>query len=585
MRTRRGRRWLELCRDVALVSPGMFFVEYLVSGIYGVSLAATPLFLERVFDGVSAFAVGKISLEKMLLPILGLFGLMILSEIAAGASDYLGETYADLTSQKLFYQINRKIGKLSAIDFEKPQVLNQINKAYQGAFSSRDLVHTFMDLLTMYLPYFIFYGWYLYQCRPLLPLALVLIFVPVVLSQIVKGKLYAKQEDVSAPLRRKKDAFASYVSTKEYAKETRGHGAVPIFCRKFSSAQEELNKCLKKTETQICKADVIALMLNMAGYFGVLVLLLGSVLGGHIRVSAFVAVFSSIRTAYEQLEEIFGDRAGAISAATAKVKNYLAFLELPCEERGQTEEAPVCSIDAENVSFQYPDGTQALRGITFHAGRGQMIAVVGENGSGKTTLSKLLAGLYEPSAGKLLYNGQERKPPAIRLQTSQMFQQYNRYHMTLGQNIAIGRELRPAGEEAWAAIDGAGLPLTTDRFPDGLETMLGLTFGGIELSGGQWQRIALARAIYRPCQVLILDEPTAAIDPVEETALYRTFQECCRGRIGFVVTHRTGMVKICQQVIVMRQGSIVDCGTHEELLLRCEYYHRLWHAQADQYAC
>lgn len=582
MKHKKPAAWLRLCADVVRVSPGLFVLEYLSSIIYSVTLALTPFFMERLFDGILSFANGTASFSTMLVSILLLFGVSVLSEVTSGAADYLGETYANLSSQKFYLKVNDKIGKLPALDFEKPDTLNLINKSYQGAFSVRDVVHVVMDILTIYLPYFLFYGWYLYRCRRILPLVLALIFLPVLFAQIVKGKMYAKLEDDTAPLRRKKEHFSDYIASKEYVKETRGLGATAFFEAKFRTAMAALNSKLKKTGKKSCEADGIAMLINMVGYIGILLLLLDSVLRGYIALSAFVAVFASIRSAYDQMEELLGDRMGELADMTAKVRNYIAFQELPCEELQETSDRPFTTLQAEHLRFSYPNGTEALHDISFEARQGQMFAIVGENGSGKTTLSKILAGIYPPTQGKLLYNGQAASLSDVRAQSSQLFQKYNQYKMTVEENVSISDGLRLRNEEILDSLKRAKAELP-DSPSDSLHTMLGREFGGVELSGGQWQRIALARGIYRPCQVLVLDEPTAAIDPMRESELYQTFQDCCQGKIGFIVTHRLGIIRLCQQVLVMKQGTLLDVGTHEALLQQCEYYRELWNAQAEQY--
>lgn len=582
MKKRKAAVWLHLCGDVVRVSPGLFALEYLSSILYSIALALTPFFMERVFSRILSFANGTESFSAMMISILLLFGVSVLSEAASGASDYLGETYANLSSQKFYFKVNEKIGKLPALDFEKPDTLNLINKSYQGAFSIRDTVHVVMDILTIYLPYFIFYGWYLYRCRRILPLILALIFLPVLLAQIVKGKLYAKLEDDTAPLRRKKEHFSDYIAAKEYVKETRGLGATAFFEAKFQAAMAALNRKMKKTGRKTCEADGIAMLMNLLGYIVVLLLLLDSVLRGYIALSAFVAVFASIRSAYDQMEELLGDRMGELADMIAKVRNYIAFQALPCENTQETSGPAFSSVRAEHLCFSYPNGTQALHDISFEASRGQMVAIVGENGSGKTTLSKILAGIYPPTEGCLLYAGQAKSLADIRKQSSQLFQKYNPYKMTVAENVAVSDNLEIRREEIKDVLNRAKAELP-DMADDPLNAMLGREFGGVELSGGQWQRIALARGIYRPCQVLILDEPTAAIDPMRESELYQTFRDCCQGKIGFIVTHRLGIVKLCSQILVLKQGTLVDMGTHEALLERCEYYRMLWNAQAELY--
>lgn len=573
--------WGKLIAQVVSVSPAVFFVEYLASMVYGISLALTPMCLSAVFQDAALFARGSLGWQGMLLSLGKLFGMLAVSEITAGLSDFCGESYAGLTKQKLFAGIHRKIGKIPAIEFEKPEMLNIIEKSYAGAYHSRNLVNTLMDLLTMYLPYFCFYGWYLYTCAPVLPLALVLIFLPVAAAQVWKGKVYAGQAEQSAPLERKKTLFARYLTEGSYVKETRSLGAQPVFREKHRQAQSALADCLRTDDRRMRKMDAGAMLLNLVGYVGVLLLLIWCVTSGRITVAAFAAVFASIRTACEQMEEMLDGRGDEISESAAKAKNYLDFLNMPVPEAGREEGEAITSLELRHVSFSYPDGSPALRELSFTAGEGDCIAVVGENGSGKTTLSRLLSGLYVPEGGEILYNGRQRSASWIQSQTSQCFQQYNRYEYSLRDNVNISAKLADQPEQTGRLL--REVCLAYPQFPKGLDTQLGRSFGGTELSGGQWQRLALARANRKPCSLLILDEPTAAIDALAETELYQTFRESCRGRIGLIVTHRLGVVQLCSKVLVLREGRLLDFGTHEELLRRCGYYKTLWQSQADMY--
>lgn len=573
-------RWWKLARRVVGVSPRLFMLEYLVSAAYGVALACTPMVMERAFDAVGEFYRGRIGWGLMLGWLGGLFGILILTEVVAGSSDYLGETYSDLTAQKLFLSINQKIDRLPVIYFEDPQVLNHIQKSYGGASAARQAVHTMMDLLTMYLPYFVIYAWYLYRSSPILPVAMLLIFLPVLLVQKCNKKVYAAQEDALAPVQRSKDTFLAYLADKDAAKETRILGATDAFLKKVDDLQRGIHQILRKNDQKIRHADILAIVTNLLGYFLLLVLLLHFVRTGRVSISAFVAIFASVRTAYEQMEEAFGDRMAALSEAMAKAEAYLAFLELEEADLPEAEEKTIRSVCAENLGFAYPDGTQALKGLEFSINRGECIAVVGENGSGKSTLAKLLAGLCQPTEGRFAVNGGETSLQRCQGQISQCFQKFCRYQLTVGENVRISQWENANEEKILEEL--ARTHFQMEQWD--LNTLLGRGFGGTELSGGQWQRLALSRANFRGSSLLILDEPTAAIDPLQEGQLYGAFQDSCRGKIGVIITHRLGIVKLCQKVLVLRDGEQVDFGSHEELMLRCPYYRQLWRSQADMYA-
>lgn len=577
----KSTRWLDLFSCVVKISPGLFFAEYLVSGIYGISLALTPLCMERIFEAIAKLARQEILPIQMLSPILILLGVNIISEISAGISDYLGETYSDLAGQKLYSEINKKIGTIPAIDFENTDTLNLINKSYEGAYYVRGMVHTVMDLLTMYIPYIVIYAWYLYRCRPILPVALIMIFAPIAISQIVKKRSYAQLEDDSAPLRRRREHLAECIASKEYIVESRGLGAQPFLFQKYWAVQDDLNRHVMRIEKKNCKIDTVCILINALGFLGVIFLLVESVSKQYIELGSFVAVFASVRTVYQQVDEVVNVRAGELSSAVVKVNNYLRFCELSGEEYRNEPIPTIQHISVNNISFQYPNGKDALRNISFDADRGDLIAIVGENGSGKTTLAKILAGIYSPTNGSITYDASVRSAYEIRSVTSQLFQKYSRYRMTLEENVTISTKQMHHRSEIISALETAHID--PNWFADGLDTNLGREFGGMELSGGQWQRVALARAVYRPCQVIVFDEPTAAIDPNNEAELYHGFAESSADKFGFIITHRLGIVQLCQKVLVLKDGQFIDFGSHEDVLSRSEYYQQLWTAQAEQY--
>jgi ABC-type multidrug transport system, ATPase and permease components len=575
------RMWPEMIRQVAGACPRVFVLEYFWSVVNGLALAATPIVLEQIFRIILESETERFPFAALAGWMLALLAVYLTSEASAGLSEYYGEVYSDISAKALFGNVNKKAGRLAAIEYEKPELLNRLEKAYPGAFRVRDVVHVIMDILTAYLPYFILYGIYLYHAHPVLPPMLVLIFLPILGSQLLKGKLYARLEDKTAVLRRQKQYYAACMSDKEYAKETRIHGLRGFFRERYRKAVQIFNRYTIETGKKAFKIDMGASLLNMLGLLGMIALLLWLVLKRQIALASFVAVLTSVRTAYDQMEEIVQQRVGALSVSLALSRNYTGFLAEEEEERSVLHRAELDTVSVQNVSFVYPDGTQALRGVTFTAERGDRVAVVGENGSGKTTLAKLLTGIYAPSAGSVS-GGASAGMMELRKGSSHLFQHFNQYRMTAAENIGLSDcELKDPERMKWAMETAGFAREETEEIH--LETMLGREFGGTELSGGQWQKLAIARAIYRRADLLVLDEPTAAIDPEQESGLYHAFEKCAEGKLCFLITHRLGLVKICNRILVMREGQVLDIGSHAELMQRCAYYRSLWEAQAGQY--
>jgi ATP-binding cassette subfamily B protein len=245
-------------------------------------------------------------------------------------------------------------------------------------------------------------------------------------------------------------------------------------------------------------------------------------------------------------------------------------------------------IRCEDVWFTYPGSDcPALAGVSCEIRAGQKVALVGENGAGKTTLVKLLLGLYRPDAGRITFDGcnvQQIDPRSLRRAMSAVFQQFVRYQLTLGENVGLGQPGR-MGDRACLEEAGerAGISDLVRALTEGHETLLGPDVGGVDLSGGQWQRVAIARAFFRDAAVLVLDEPTAALDPLAELAVFERFAELAQGRAAVLISHRLGMARLADRVLVLARGRVVEHGTHEELLRAGAAYATLFRAQARWY--
>jgi ATP-binding cassette subfamily B protein len=242
----------------------------------------------------------------------------------------------------------------------------------------------------------------------------------------------------------------------------------------------------------------------------------------------------------------------------------------------------------EHVAFTYPGRTEpALRDVSLSVAPGECVALVGQNGAGKTTLVKLLLRLYDVSGGRILLDGldlREYDLPDLRRQMGVIFQDFVRYELTAGENVAIGQiDALHDEERVLAAAARAGADEVLTKLPQGPDTPLGREFGGRELSGGEWQKLALARAFVREAQVLVLDEPTAALDVPTEYAVYTRFRELTRGRATLLISHRFSTVRMAGRILFLADGAIQEEGSHDELLARGGEYARHYALQAAQY--
>ncbi len=299
--------------------------------------------------------------------------------------------------------------------------------------------------------------------------------------------------------------------------------------------------------------------------------------GGIVQIqSQFAALLNSVTGIYESL---------------LYMRNLFEFLELPSRnlDEGEDWRGPINSIEFERVSFRYPlTDRDVLSGVSFSVNRGQALALVGENGAGKTTVVKLVTRLFEPTAGRILLNGMDARrfsPRSVQREMSIIFQDYGQYQMTARENIALSRTDKLHDDASMeSAGEKSGAVEVVNDLPERYETMLGRLFpGGRQLSGGQWQRLALARLYFRPASVQIFDEPTAALDALAEAAMIDRLREHGRDRITLLISHRFSTVRLAERIVVLHEGSVVESGSHQELLAQRGVYAKLFQLQARGY--
>ncbi|MBD5458287.1 MAG: ABC transporter ATP-binding protein [Lachnospiraceae bacterium] len=580
---------MKVMTGVIRSAAALFVFTSVTDILHGVSWGGITVFQQRFFDKVTLF-VGK---EKSLREVLTAFLLLALAyffcQVLNGAGNYVPEMMGKKMAGALSFNIHKKIAHLEPLDFEHADKLDVINKAEEGKKSAIQLVSTLQGMLCFYLPYFLFMSIYLFRLKPLLLLILPLIFIPTMLTQIVRIRMFGGIEDDAAAQRRKVEYYESCIRDKKYYKETRLLGAYPFFRIKFSEAQDTLFQ-LKYHATM--KTNLIELRMKLitaVGYIGILLLLVRAVMERSITIGAFIAILNALTELYSFMEEIICYHIGEAAKGIGKVSNYIKFMCLEEEQKPDRKELCYSKLTLKDVSFTYPGASfPAIEHIDLEINDGETIAIVGENGSGKTTLVKLLMGLYPPARGKVLIDGNDIakiNSQNIFEKISAVFQNFQKYHMTFAENIGISQTDKATTEEELEHVcTQSGIAIDAWGLKEGYHTMLGREFGGTELSGGQWQRIAIARGYFRNHKMIVLDEPTSAIDPYEESNMYHTFEQMAEGKIAVLVTHRMGAVKIADRIIVLKAGRIAEEGTFEELMNdRDSEFQRMYSLQQHWY--
>lgn len=562
-------------------APRVLLLHCCFTILHGLSWTMQVVFTQLFFDSVEELVTGKIDYSGCMLSLMVMILAYALTQIMNGVDNCHSRILNLYVTKYVNLQFFQKIDTLSCAVFEDTKKLDQLNKAENGGKNLMWIAVTLTDSIFFYTTYFFSMGAYLFTLSPILCVSILLVFIPSLCSNIIQLHTFRHLEDLSAPIRRECDYYEQCAVD---LKDTRILGITGYFKHLFSSTLHKINHLMFRAQLKKSLLNVIMNAITTIGYGAILLMTVFFVMKQEISVGAFAAVLASITSLFNFMEEVISERISWASENVASLENYLDFIEEPVKTV-PTEPVPEnADIQLKDLSYRYPFAKQnALNGIHLAIRHGETVALVGENGSGKSTLCRILLGLYPPSHGEMLIGGKSANK-INRKNTSAIFQNYNRYFMTLRENIHMGyTECQVTDESALSICTKAGIDFKVDSWDQGLDTMLGREFDGAELSGGQWQRIAIGRGLFRPNDFIVLDEPTSAIDPLQETRLYQEFSQICQNKTAVIVTHRLGSVKIADRIVVLKNGYLVEEGTHEELMALDGEYKRMFDVQSQWY--
>lgn len=577
-------RKLQLLRKIAYKGGNgiVFGTRAAWLGCAAASFSMIPA-LQSLYDAVVSDGQNR---EKLVLCVLAFGVIMLLDNFFLTAANVLNEKSTFLFMEKLTDRLQHNLAEYRPARYADDKFLDEIRQADGGVPGACFLLGLIQAAVWYYLPYLALIGIYYFCTSPSLLLLIILLAVPVLWGQVVKYRENEKLADTIAKCERKKREYASYFTGAQYAKEARVYGNAPYFLRLFARNMEtwktaRLQKAKKLSAYSFCM-DALSAVFLFAGVLGMALL----AYRGKMTVPAFAAVLSSIGSVTRVLNGFLGSYVGRMMAQSGNVKHLTDYLR-PLSGAGETKEllTPPESIEFSHVRFSYPNSeTETLSDVSCTFTKRETVVIVGENGAGKSTFTRLLAGLYAPTAGEVRYNGantEEYDRKDIYRKNTVLLQEFQKYKASVRENVALAENADDT--RLWGALSKAGLSDRAEKLPQRENALLGREFGGAELSGGEWQRLALARTMYHDADIVCLDEPTSAVSPLEESALYETFHEMARGKFAFIVSHRLGLCKIADRILVIKDGAIAGDGTHEELMQKCGYYRALYEKQAGLY--
>ncbi len=430
------------------------------------------------------------------------------------------------------------------------------------------------------------------RLHPLAPFLLLLASLPALAREwdyIVRvGKhLYDQTPDA-----RRLAYYRDVLLGAEPAQDVRLYGLAPFFGRRYEDLYASTTRAVEGVRGRLMRRVALAQALSAAAMGLTYVYTVWLVTRGRLGVGDVVLYGGAITVLQVELREVAiasGSLPGELHFLPSLFRVLAAPPDLPRPTVPRPAPRPIAhGIVFERVTFAYPgQPTPVLRDVSLRLVPGECVALVGHNGAGKTTLVKLLLRLYDPTAGRILLDGVDLRDydlDDLRREMGAVFQDFVRYDLTAAENIGLGSlDALDDVDRLLAAAARADADALIAALPRGLETPLGRAFGGRDLSGGEWQKLALARAMVRDAQLLVLDEPTAALDVRTEHDLYARFRDLTRGRITLLISHRFSTVRLADRILYLDDGRIQEDGTHEDLLARGGAYARLYRLQASQY--
>ena len=573
---------LRSLRDIHRIVPRTLVLQIICMMLQSL-MAAITIWLTSVFLNL----VYQKDFKSSLICFCMILAVFVLSEVA-NSIFYSCMVRIDFqTGQQLQIELGEKGTRLSMICYENTETNNMLKRAKncieQERFSNLSLsvFNILAEFLKVNGTLLVLAGFH----PVLVGISLLSVF-PYLIVRLVRGKEFYELKRYQAAGERRRNYLYHLFGDKQAVKELRILEIEDYIEQKMYAARDNMKQEVWNFKKRDMRSLLICEIFCKSGYllsiFSTILLLLHQVLDVGMMAAA-LAAFTSFQTA----AKYFLVSLGRIPECAAFVKDYYDFMDMEEAEKG-TEKlcSDFDSIKVKQLSFSYPGRkTPAVSNLSFTIKRNEVVAIVGNNGSGKTTLVKLLTGLYQAQKGQIYYGRQNLRsldPEEFYKQISFVSQDFIKYELTVRENIGIGdwKQMENT-DKIYMLLHQVGLETFISQAS--VNQLLGNEFGGRELSVGQWQKLAIARGMMKDSSVIFLDEPTAALDPLMETKVLKMFLKIAREKTAIIVSHRIGICKEVDKIIVMKEGKIAEIGNHEELLAEKGEYYRLYTMQQKWY--
>ena len=520
------------------------------------------------------------------------FALAVCTGLVGRLIDYLDTLLAGKYMNHISVRVMEHAASLDLLAYEDPVFYDRLERARVQATdriymiqAMGRLIQQVITTITLSITIMLFSPWLL--------LLLIAGVIPAFIGETHFAFLGYAKNFRQTPVRRQLDYLRVLGGSKEGAKELKLFGLRDFLTGRFKGLSDRVyDEDISLARRKVIAGSALS-MIGTAGYYTAYVYAVWRTVTGVFTLGTLVLLANAIRDASSNLQQTFSTLS-TIADQALFLTDLIAFFDMKPSIRSKLNALPAPrpireGFEFRNVSFRYPGSARlVLNGLNFSLRPGERVALIGENGEGKTTIVKLLTRLYDPVEGQVLLDGidlREYDLEDLYREIGVIFQDFMRYEMTARENIAVGRIDRMNDQSLLQ--DSAQKSMAVDvlrKLPAGFEQMLGRRFeGGVDLSGGEWQKVALARAYLRDAQVLILDEPTSALDARSEYEVFKRFAELTAGKMALFISHRFSTVRMADRIVVLENGRIAEEGDHETLTSLGGRYAEMFELQAASY--